>query len=93
MPEVSRGEIVIKAVVREPGERAKVLVHSEDPKIDPVGVIVGVKGSRIAPISEELSGEKIDVIRWTPDEEELRPLCGLPQDGPQGPPLSFYPSL
>jgi N utilization substance protein A len=71
VPEVSRGEIVIKAVVREPGERAKVLVHSEDPKIDPVGVIVGVKGSRIAPISEELSGEKIDVIRWTPDEEEL----------------------
>ncbi|MDM7266654.1 MAG: transcription termination factor NusA [Aquificaceae bacterium] len=71
VPEVSRGEIVIKAVVREPGERAKVLVHSEDPKIDPVGMIVGVKGSRIAPISEELSGEKIDVIRWTPDEEEL----------------------
>lgn len=71
VPELSRGEIVIKAVVREPGERAKVLVHSEDPKIDPVGVIVGVKGSRIAPISEELSGEKIDVIRWTPDEEEL----------------------
>lgn len=71
VPEVSRGEIVIKAVVREPGERAKVLVHSEDPKIDPVGVVVGVKGSRIGPISEELSGEKIDVIRWTPDEEEL----------------------
>ncbi|MFN3975488.1 MAG: transcription termination factor NusA [Aquificaceae bacterium] len=71
VPEVSRGEVVIEAVVREPGERAKVLVRSEDPKIDPVGVIVGVKGSRILPISEELSGEKIDVIRWTPDEEEL----------------------
>lgn len=71
VPEASRGDIIIKAVVREPGERAKVLVHSEDPKMDPVGVVVGVKGSRIAPISEELSGEKIDVIRWTPDEEEL----------------------
>ncbi|MFN3871166.1 MAG: transcription termination factor NusA [Aquificaceae bacterium] len=71
VPEVSRGEVVIKAIVREPGERAKVLVHSEDPKVDPVGVIVGIKGSRILPISQELSGEKIDVIRWTPDEEEL----------------------
>ncbi len=71
VPEVARGDVIIKAIVREPGERAKVLVHSEDPKIDPVGVIVGIRGSRIAPISEELSGERIDVIRWTPDEEEL----------------------
>lgn len=71
VPEVARGDVVIKAIVREPGERAKVLVHSEDPKIDPVGVIVGIRGSRIAPISEELSGEKIDIIRWTSDEEEL----------------------
>lgn len=71
VPEIARGDITIKAIVREPGERAKVLVHSEDPKMDPVGIIVGLKGSRIAPISDELSGEKIDVIRWTPDEEEL----------------------
>ncbi|MDW8066082.1 MAG: transcription termination factor NusA [Aquificaceae bacterium] len=71
VPEVGSGDVVIKATVREPGERAKVLVHAEDPKIDPVGVVVGVKGSRIAPITEELSGERIDVIRWTADEEEL----------------------
>ena len=71
VPEVKEGSIIIKAVVREPGERAKVLVHSEDPKIDPVGVIVGVKGSRIHPISEELAGEKIDVVKWSSDEEEL----------------------
>lgn len=71
VPEVARGDVIIKAIVREPGERAKVLVHSEDPKIDPVGVIVGIRGSRIAPISEELSGERIDVIRWTPEDEEL----------------------
>ncbi len=71
VPEIKRGDIVVKNIVREPGERAKVLVHSEDAKIDPVGVIVGVKGSRIAPISEELAGEKIDVIRWTPNVEEL----------------------
>ncbi|MFN7065289.1 MAG: transcription termination factor NusA [Aquificaceae bacterium] len=71
VPEISRGEIVIKALVREPGERAKVLVHSDDSKIDPVGAVVGVRGSRILSISEELSGEKIDVIRWTSDEKEL----------------------
>lgn len=71
VPEVREGTIRIKGVVREPGERAKVLVHSEDPKIDPVGVIVGIKGSRILTISEELSGERIDVIRWSPDEETL----------------------
>ncbi len=71
VPEVSSGDVVIKAIAREPGERAKVVVHSEDPKIDPVGVVVGVRGSRILPISEELAGEKIDVIRWSSDEEEL----------------------
>lgn len=71
VPEVSRGEVVLKAIVREPGERAKVLVDTEDPKIDPVGVVVGVKGSRINPVSEELAGERIDVIRWSTDEEEL----------------------
>ncbi len=71
VPEVARGDVIIKSIVREPGERAKVLVHSEDSKVDPVGVIVGIRGSRIAPISEELSGERIDVIRWTSDDEEL----------------------
>ncbi|MCS7171560.1 MAG: transcription termination factor NusA [Aquificaceae bacterium] len=71
VPEVGKGDVVIKAIVREPGERAKVLVSSEDPKIDPVGVVVGVKGSRINPISQELAGERIDVIRWSSDDEEL----------------------
>lgn len=71
VPEVKSGDVLIKAVAREPGERAKVLVHSEDIRIEPVSVVVGVKGSRILPITEELSGEKIDVIRWTDDPEEL----------------------
>jgi len=71
VPEIKSGEIEIKAIVREPGERAKVLVHSKDMKMDPVGVIVGLKGSRINPISKELSGEKIDVIKWTENPEEL----------------------
>ncbi|MGB9874172.1 MAG: transcription termination/antitermination protein NusA, partial [Hydrogenobacter sp.] len=71
VPEIKDGEIEIKAIAREPGERAKVLVHAKDMKMDPVGVIVGLKGSRINPISKELSGEKIDVIRWTDNPEEL----------------------
>lgn len=71
VPEIKSGEIEIKAIAREPGERAKVLVHAKDMKMDPVGVIVGLKGSRINPISKELSGEKIDVIKWTENPEEL----------------------
>ncbi|RMH80430.1 MAG: transcription termination factor NusA [Acidobacteria bacterium] len=71
VPEVRTGDIVIKGIVREPGERAKVMVHTEDPKMDPVGIIVGVRGSRIAPITEELSGERVDVIRWSENVEDL----------------------
>ncbi len=71
IPEVNSGYIEVKAVAREPGERAKVAVHAEDLKMDPVGIVVGLKGSRIQPITEELSGEKIDVIRWSEDFEEF----------------------
>ncbi len=71
IPEVNSGYIEVKAVAREPGERAKVAVHAEDLKMDPVGIVVGLKGSRIQPITEELSGEKIDVIRWSDDFEEF----------------------
>jgi len=71
IPEVNSGYIEVKAVAREPGERAKVAVHAEDLKMDPVGIVVGLKGSRIQPITEELSGEKIDVIRWSSDFEEF----------------------
>ncbi len=71
VPEIKDGEIEIKAIAREPGERAKVLVHAKDMKMDPVGIIVGLRGSRINPISKELSGEKIDVIKWSDNLEEL----------------------
>lgn len=67
VPEIQEGEIEIKDVAREPGERAKVSVYSKDKNIDPVGVVVGFKGSRIQTISNELSGEKIDVIEWSED--------------------------
>ncbi len=71
IPEVYEREIEIKAVARVPGERAKVAVHARDMRMDPVGIVVGLRGSRIQPITEELSGERIDVIRWTEEEEEF----------------------
>lgn len=67
VPEVNEGDIQIKDIAREPGERAKVSVYTEDKNIDPVGVVVGFKGSRIQAISNELSGEKIDVIEYSDD--------------------------
>ncbi len=69
--EIEEGKIEIKKVVREPGERAKVLVLSRDSKVDPVGVILGVKGERVQPVSKELSGEKIDIVRYSDKPEEL----------------------
>jgi len=65
VPEVFDGLIVIKNIVREPGERAKVAVESYDDRIDPVGACVGVKGSRIHGIVRELRNENIDVINYT----------------------------
>ncbi|RTZ69371.1 MAG: transcription termination factor NusA [Aquificaceae bacterium] len=69
--EIEEGKIEIKKVVREPGERAKVLVLSKDSKVDPVGIILGVKGERVQPVSKELSGEKIDIVRFSDKPEEL----------------------
>ncbi len=68
VPEISEGIIEIKAVAREPGERAKIAVHSTDSSVDPVGACVGIKGSRVQAVVQELRGERIDIITWTPDE-------------------------
>jgi N utilization substance protein A len=67
VPEISEGIVEIKGVVREPGERAKVAVRSNQRDVDPVGACVGVKGSRVQAIVRELRGEKIDVIEWAED--------------------------
>ncbi len=69
VPEVYDGLIVIKKIVREPGERAKVAVESYDDRIDPVGACVGMKGSRIHSIVRELENENIDVINYTSNIE------------------------
>jgi|SRR5579885_2072721 len=68
VPEVNQGSVQIKAIVREPGNRAKVAVYSSQPGIDPVGSCVGQKGVRVQAIIQELGGlEKIDIIQWSED--------------------------
>ncbi len=67
VPEIRDGVVEIKAIVREPGSRSKVAVAALQPNVDPVGVCVGVRGSRIQPIVNELHGEKIDIIEWSAD--------------------------
>ncbi len=65
--EIAEKIVVIKAVAREPGYRSKIAVHSSDSNVDPVGACVGLRGSRVKTIVRELSGEKVDIIRWDPD--------------------------
>jgi N utilization substance protein A len=65
VPEIYDGTVVIKACVREPGDRAKIAVASNERDVDPVGACVGMKGSRVQAIIRELRGEKIDIIEWS----------------------------
>ena len=65
VPEIYDGTVVIKSCVREPGERAKIAVVSNERDVDPVGACVGMKGSRVQAIIRELRGEKIDIIEWS----------------------------
>lgn len=71
VPEIYDGTVLIKAIAREPGSRTKVAVLSNDPNVDAVGACVGMKGSRVRAVVEELSGEKIDIVRWSEDPVEL----------------------
>ncbi|MBM4288472.1 MAG: transcription termination/antitermination protein NusA [Deltaproteobacteria bacterium] len=67
VPEIQEGIVSIMAVAREPGSRAKIAVASKDSDVDPVGACVGMKGSRVQNIVQELRGEKIDIVPWNPD--------------------------
>jgi len=70
VPEMANGVVVAKGVVREPGSRAKIAVHSNDEHVDPVGSLVGQRGVRVAVVTSELGGEKIDVIEWSESPAE-----------------------
>ena len=67
VPEIYDGVVEIKSVARDPGSRAKIAVVSKDTSIDPVGACVGMRGSRVQAVVNELQGEKIDIIQWSPD--------------------------
>lgn len=71
VPEIAEGLVIIKNIVREPGERTKIAVYSKDHAIDPVGACVGMKGTRVQSIVRELRGERIDIIPWTDDARIL----------------------
>lgn len=73
VPEVNEGIVQIKSAAREPGMRAKIAVTSSDPDVDPVGACVGLKGSRVQNVVQELRGEKIDIVPW--EEDETRFVC------------------
>lgn len=71
IPEIADGVITFNAIAREPGHRSKVAVSSTDPRVDCVGACVGIRGNRIKNIVDELAGERIDIVRWSDDAEEL----------------------
>ena len=71
VPEIQEGIIKVMGAAREPGERAKISVYSGDSSIDPIGACVGVKGSRVQAVVQELRGEKIDIIPWSKDSAKF----------------------
>jgi N utilization substance protein A len=70
VPEVGEGLISVLGAARDPGARAKVAVKSNDPRLDPVGACVGMRGSRVQSVSNELAGERVDIILWNPSDAQ-----------------------
>ena len=71
VPEIKQGVVTVKAIAREPGHRSKIAIYSEDPAVDAIGACVGNKGARVNAVVQELGGEKIDIIPWSPDPLEF----------------------
>ncbi|HEY4514449.1 MAG TPA: transcription termination factor NusA [Candidatus Paceibacterota bacterium] len=71
VPEMASGVVEVKGIVREPGSRAKIAVFSNDDHVDPVGALVGQRGVRVAVVTSELGGEKIDVVEWSEKPAEF----------------------
>jgi N utilization substance protein A len=71
VPEIEEGTLVVRRIAREAGRRSKVAVESLDPNVDPIGTCVGAGGARVRVVTRELSGEKIDLIRWSDSLEQL----------------------
>ncbi len=71
VPEIEEGLIEIKAAARDPGARAKIAVKSNDPRIDPQGTCIGMRGSRVQAVTSELGGERVDIVLWSPDAAQF----------------------
>src|SRR5512142_1865261 len=78
VPEIQQGIVEIRASAREVGSRTKIAVFSRDDSIDPVGACVGLKGSRVQAVVNELNGERIDIVPWSPDPERFAKLALAP---------------
>jgi transcription termination/antitermination protein NusA len=71
VPELEDGLLEIKAAARDPGSRAKIAVHSNDSRIDPIGTCVGMRGSRVQAVTSELAGERVDIVLWNSDPAQF----------------------
>jgi len=71
VPEIEDGLLEIKSAARDPGVRAKIAVKSNDPRVDPIGTCVGMRGSRVTAVTNELSGERVDIVLWSPDPAQF----------------------
>jgi N utilization substance protein A len=71
VPEIADGTVVVKGIAREPGYRTKITVHSTNDRVDCLGACVGVRGSRIRNVVDELNGENVDIVRWSDNPKEL----------------------
>jgi len=80
VPEVGEGLISIIGAARDPGSRAKLAVKSNDPRLDPVGACVGMRGSRVQSVTNELAGERVDIILWNPSEAQYVINAMLPAE-------------
>jgi N utilization substance protein A len=71
VPEVEEGIVEIKAAARDPGMRAKIAVKSNDPRVDPQGTCIGVRGTRVTAVTNELNGERVDIVLWSNDPAQF----------------------
>ncbi len=71
VPELEDGLLEIKSAARDPGVRAKIAVKSNDPRVDPIGTCVGMRGSRVTAVTNELSGERVDIVLWSADPAQF----------------------
>lgn len=71
VPEIESGHVIIKSVARDPGQRSKIAVAAKDDRYDPVGSCVGHRGQRVQAVVDELRNEKVDIVRWSPDQRQF----------------------